>query len=134
MPPQKAMDKLTRRGRVHFEEDKYAYFFTTYAMDKELFFDYLQETEQVWYYLTTRYSKGKEELSKAIDDPNVSVELRRIADRYIHRGYIQVDGVYFPALRGDIEDYVVEKYCKDEVSIDEFFLVYDKFLQSQVLC
>lgn len=126
----KAMDKLTRRGRVHFEEDKYAYFFTTYAMDKELFFDYLQETEQVWYYLTTRYSKGKEELSKAIDDPNVSVELRRIADRFIHRGYIQVDGVYFPALRGDIEDYVVEKYCKDEVSIDDFFLLYDKFLQA----
>lgn len=128
-----AMDKLTRRGRVHFAEDKYAYFFTTYATEKELFFDYLKETEQVWYYLTTRYRKGKEELSKAIDDPKVTVELRRAADRYIHRGYIQVDGVYIPALRGDIEDYVVEKYCKDEVSLDEFYLLYDNFLQENDL-
>lgn len=124
----KAMDKLTRRGRIHFEEDKYAYFFTTYFVEKEMFFDYLKEAEQLWYYLNTRYNKGKEEIAKAIDDPGVSVEIRRAVDRYIHRAYIQIEGTYIPAQRGDLEDYVVEKFCKEEVSLEEFFALYEKFL------
>ena len=129
----KAMDKLTHHGRIHFEEDKFAYFFTTYTIEKEMFFDYLKESEQLWYYLNTRYNKGKEELSLALDDPKVAVELRRAADRYIHRNYVQIDGVYILKQRADLEDYVVERYCKEETSLEEFFAKYDEFLQEYEL-
>jgi len=129
----KAMDKITRRGRIHFEEDKFAYFFTTYTIDKEMFFDYLKESERLWYYLNIRYNKGNKALEEAFDDPKVAVELRRAADRYIHRNYVQIDGVYIPGQRGDLEDYVVERFCKEEVSLEEFFARYEAFLQEYEL-
>jgi predicted aconitase len=50
----------------------------------------------------------------------LSIATRRAIDKYIHRGYIQIDGSYIPMQRGDFEDIVAEKYCKDEVTLEKF--------------
>jgi hypothetical protein len=37
--------------------------------------------------------------------------------------------VYVQAQRGEIEDYILEKYCHDDISLDEFFDLYNNFLK-----
>ena len=125
----KALDKFTRRGHVIYEEDRYAYLFSTYAFEREFYFDFLDESKNIWYYLNFRYTRGKADISDALDDEKISVTTRRAIDKYIHRGYIQIDGSYIPMQRGDFEDVVAEKYCKDEVSLETFFEYYEKFLE-----
>lgn len=125
----KALDKFTRRGHVIYEEDRYAYLFSTYAFEREFYFDYLDESKNIWYYLNFRYARGKADISGALGDEQLSVTTRRAIDKYIHRGYIQIDGSYIPMQRGDFEDMVAEKYCKDEVSLETFFEYYEQFLE-----
>lgn len=124
----KALDKFTRRGHTIYEEDQYAYLFSTYAFEREFYFDYLDESKDIWYYLNLRYTRGKAEISEALEDETLSVATRRAIDKYIHRDYIQVDGNYIPMQRADIEDVVAEKYCKDEVTLEAFFGYYEKFI------
>lgn len=125
----KSLDKVTRRGHVKFDEDRYAYVFSTYSLEREFYLDYLGEPRNIWSYLTFRYSRGKNDYSEAVDDKQIALNVRRAIDKYIHRGYVMIDGQYILKQRGDIEDYVVEKYCKDEVTIDEFFDLYNQFLE-----
>lgn len=124
----KSQRRIARRATVPFVEDKYAYIFSTYDFDKEFYRDYLEEDRNIWYYLSFRYERGKTDPNEALHDEAIPAEIRRVVDRYVHRGYVEIDGVYIPARRGDVEDFVVEKYCKDDVSLDEFFALYDRFL------
>jgi hypothetical protein len=124
----KSLDRITRRGNILFDEDRYAYVFRTYSLEKEFYFDYLNGAAELWYYLNFRYSRGKGDPATALDDKSIAANVRRAIDKYIHRGYIQIDGEYILEQRGDIEDYVVERYCKDEVTLDQFFEYYNQFL------
>lgn len=124
----KALDKLTRNSHILYEEDRYVYLFTSYAFEREFYFNYLDVSKDIWYYLNFRYTRGKAEISEALEDETLSVATRRAIDKYIHRDYIQVDGNYIPMQRADIEDVVAEKYCKDEVTLETFFGYYEKFI------
>ena len=124
----KTLRKLTRNSHILYEEDRYAYLFTSYAFEREFYFNYLDESKDIWYYLNLRYTRGKAEISEALEDETLSVATRRAIDKYIHRDYIQVDGNYIPMQRADIEDVVAEKYCKDEVTLEAFFGYYEKFI------
>lgn len=111
-----------------FAEDRLAYIFSIYAFDKEFYLDYINEAKSTWYYLNLCYTCGKTDPNEALYDEKIPPEIRRAVDKYIHKGFIQIDGVYIPEQRSDIEDFVIEKYCKKEVAIDEFFDLYDQFL------
>ena len=124
----KAFDKFTRRGHTIYDEDRYAHLFTTYAFEKEFYFDYLGVEKDVWYYLNMRYIRGDADVNDALEDDDLSPTLRRAIDKYIHRDCFLIDGNYIPLQRGDIENIVVEKYCKDEVTLDQFFEYYESFL------
>lgn len=123
---EKTLRKLTKKVNIIYAEDRYAYLFTTYAFEREFYLDYLKVSGEIWYYLNLRYIKGKTDISKALEDEAISVTIRREMDRYIHRGYIQIGESYIPIQKADIEDYVAEKYCKDEVTLEEFFEYYKK--------
>ena len=124
----KVLEKFTNGGQIIFEEDKYAYLFSMYAFERDFYLDYLDISINIWHYLNFRYSRGKVEVLKALEDEVLSVEIRRAIDRYLHRGYIQIDGSYIPMQRADIEDVVAEKYCKDEVKLESFFEYYNEFI------
>ena len=122
-------EKITQRGHILFDEDRFAHLFTTYLVDKAFIIDYLKESYALWYYLNMRYSGGKTDIEKALEDKNISTQQRRAVDRFVHRKCIDIDGVYVQAQRGEIEDYILEKYCHDDISLDEFFELYNNFLK-----
>lgn len=125
----KVFRQISARQLV-FEEDRYQYLFSTYEIEKEFLDD---PTGYIWYYLNSRYSAGKAPAEKALEDQMIPVALRRSLDRWIHRNAVLVNGIYIPKQRTDIEDYILENYCKDEVHIDDFFLLYEEFLQQYTL-
>ena len=129
----KAIDRVIMRGHVIFDEDRYAYLFSTYSFEKDFYLNYLDETHRIWYYLNYRYARGKEQIELALEDKLIPFEIRRIIDRYVHRGSIRIDGIYIHIQRGEIEDVVVEKYCKEEVTLDQFFELYDQFIKEHEL-
>lgn len=118
---------------VRCKEDRYAYFFATYAVEKDFFSEFMQDSDQLWYYLNFRYSRGSKDIADALEDEKIPSDLRQHVDNYVHRGLIQIDGKYIPLQRSALEDYVIEKYCKDEVSIDEFFALYTNFIHKHEL-
>ena len=63
----KALDKFTCRGHVIYEEDRYAYLFSTYAFEREFYFDYLDESKNIWNYLNFRYARGKADIAGALN-------------------------------------------------------------------
>lgn len=115
-------------GRV-FEEDKFAYGFKKYAVKKDFFFNYLKGSKQLWYYLNSRYDKGTTDLSSALEDKNIPVAQRRAVEKYIYKNCVMVEGRYIPITRSNIEDYVLENKCRDEVTLEEFYKLYSQFLQ-----
>lgn len=129
----KAIDQITRRSAMLFAEDRFAYMFSTYAFDKEFYLDYINEAKQIWYYLNLRYTRGETNPSEALYDEKIPPETRRAIDKYIHKGFIEIDGAYIPEQRSDIEDFVIEKYCKEEVTLDAFFDLYNQFLEENNL-
>lgn len=125
----KAYDKITKKETVFFAEDKYAHLFSEYSLDKSFFFEYLEETEQTWRYLNLRYTKGKKDLEQAKEDEALPVSVRRAVESYVLRDYMQIDGEYVRMQRSDMEDYVLKHYCKETVTLEEFFALYNNFLQ-----
>lgn len=125
----KAYEIITKKETAWFVEDGYAHLFSEYSLDKSFFFDYLEETEQTWYYLNLRYTKGKKDLERALEDEALSVSIRRTIESYVHRDYMQIEGEYVRKQRSEVEDYVLRHYCRETVTLEEFFELYNRFLQ-----
>lgn len=123
----KGLDRLTSYGSAYFEEDKYAYLFRNYCVEKELF-DYFNEPKSTWYYLNLRYMRGGAKLEKALEDAAIDVKTRRLIHKYIYRNHLLIDGSYIPISRPDIEDFVIKKYCREEVTMDEYIRIYNQFI------
>lgn len=79
-------------GLKVFDEDYYAYFYSTYETSKEFFCDFLKLQAVVFNYLKNTYSKGHESLSGALNDSKLDLGLKiRIRD-YLNRNKIEIDG------------------------------------------
>lgn len=124
----KIVRKLTGNKGRKFDEDRYAYLFCTYRLDKEFYHNYLNLSEKTMYYLHLFYSEGASDYELGLDDKMLSVGIRQAIDKYIHRNFVQLGERYILAQRSDLAAYVIEKYCRDEVTIDEFISIYNRIL------
>ena len=114
-----------------FKEDAYKYLFCHYSFEKEFYQDFLHLTKETIYYLNNRYkveNKLRKAQDLALEDEQIPIRIRRQIDKYIHRNYILIDGEYIPDQRSAVEDLVLEKYCKDEVAVEDFFDLYTRFI------
>lgn len=123
----RALEALEREGQI-LEEDRYRYVYTTYRVEKEFVADFLQ-APALWHYLSIRYKGGSRELEDALEDRHLSVSMRRHIERWVYRHCIYVDGTFLPARRNDIENYIAKVSCRDGVALEEFFSLYQAFLQ-----
>lgn len=114
-----------------FKEDTYQYIFSHYSFEKKFYQDFLHLTNETIYYLNNRYkveNKLRKAQDLALEDEQIPIRIRRQIDKYIHRNYILIDGEYIPDQRAAVEDLVLEKYCKDEVTVEDFFDLYTRFI------
>lgn len=109
-------------------EDQYRYLFETYRTSKD-FYERHINNPIAWYYLKSRYQAGVLPAQKALDDKGLSKELRRAIEGWAYQGFIRIKGRYVGKRRIDLEDMVVETYCQDEKTFDEFVQMYTDFLR-----
>ena len=119
-------------GQAVFDEDYYRYLFENYALDRRDAEQWLGIPASVWnYMLMTDAVSGKKSLDSALEDTKLDAGLRLKIKNYLNRNKIFVDDTWLEKRRGDIEKYVVGKYCRDEVPFDEFARLYNSFLEEQ---
>lgn len=112
-----------------FNEDYYRYFFETYEVEKadlEKWFGITPGT--VTYFELTDSKHGKVSLHKALEDMDLSAGMRLKVKKYINRNKIYVDGMYIEKQIADLEEFVIRKYCTDDVSFSDFVNIYNDFL------
>ena len=123
---------LAKTGLACFDEDYYRYLFENYEIDRKDAEQWLGIPENVWnYMLMTDAKKGKQPLSAAAEDPKLDAGLRLKIRNYLNRNRIFVDDIWIEKRRANIEEYVIRKYCRDEVSFEEFTKIYNRFLEEQ---
>lgn len=117
-------------GVEWFDEDYYRYFFETYSFEKKDAEEWLGISRQVFTYMEmTGADKGKHSLEEALDDYHgLDFGFRLKIKNYLNRNKLFLDGRWVNKTRADLEEYAVRKFCKDNVSFDEFTRIYNNFL------
>lgn len=130
----KAIQKLHRYlynayGVRLLDEDFYTYFYEHYDTPKELWDRYIGVPEGTYRYLFHTYTKGSKPIEEVMNDPAVNVSLKfRIRD-YLNRNMLLIDGILLENHREVIENYAIEKFCRDEMTYDDFIDRYNLLLQ-----
>lgn len=111
-----------------FDEDYYKYLFTNYYVDREVGTIWLGLSNDVYNYLDAFNARGKKDIEEALEDPELEIALKLRIENYINRNNIYIDGRWIRRKRTAIEDYVISNYCRDEISFDDFVILYSKIL------
>ena len=115
-----------------FAEDGYRYLYSSYSFDKKDAVQWLGVPAQAIGYLELiGETRGEKPLEDAQQDEVLDVGLRcRIRD-YLNRGKLCIDGQWIPLKRTPLEKYVVEHFCVEEKTFEEFAQIYNAFLREQ---
>lgn len=114
-------------SNLRFKEDEYAYAFCKYNFDKDFFANEIGDSKLL-YYLDGRYERGYQKAEIALEDKLLSADFRIHVSNFLHKGEVKIDGQYVNALRSDIEDYIVERYCRETIAVEDYFALYDRIL------
>ena len=130
----KTMRKITDAyrsdtGLQYFDEDYYRHFFTEYALERSVCLQWLGFSKRTYALLDLLYDKGKKDLDDALDDPELDVGLKLKISNYLNRNKILIDGTWVEKKRPSLETFVLRKYCRDELSFEEFVNLYNVFLK-----
>ncbi len=126
-------DVLHKNGTNIFDEDYYAYLYKNYAIPNVEIASWLGMSADNYHFLKdlTDASCGKRKLEEALDDPKIDIPLKIKIRNYLNRNKIYIDGIYLDKKIGTIENYVIRKFCKDDISFDDFVNLYNSFLDNQ---
>lgn len=108
------------------------YLFQTYRITKNDWKEIFSSKGSDYYYLQGKYKKGDAEIGKAPDDLLLSSVERRLIQNKLHKGLIRIGDRYIPRTRHDIEEYVLEEFCRDELTIEQFLDIYNKFVKEHI--
>lgn len=131
---QKAIELLHRflkntYGLQYRDEDFYTYLYENYDTPKEMWCHYIGVPNKTLAYLSNVCTRGSKPIEEAMNDPAVNVSLKyRIRD-YLNRNMLLIDGILLEKRGGVIENYAMEKYCRDEMTYDDFIDRYNSLLQ-----
>ena len=123
---------MVETGQEWFDEDYFRYFYGTYAVDKKDGSEWLGIPAYVWSYMEAcDVKKGTKEISSALEDRKLDAGLRLKIKSYLNRNKIYVDGMWVEKKRSTLENLVVRKFCREEVSFDAFASLYNHFLEQE---
>lgn len=119
-----------KTGMKWFDEDYYRYLYENYDVDRNIGMEWLGVSEAVWRYLELiDVKKGVKDLQEALEDRKVDPGLRLKIKTLINRDKICLDGVWVERRRAEIEDFLLPRICKENVSFDEFTQLYNDYLR-----
>ena len=130
-----------KANREVFAEDKYLPLYEKYDFDGKTFRAIFGETQETWYIINNRGERGRNigdraqllDLESAMYDESLLPELREAIIQFYKSiedaSYVQIGSDRIPARREDFENYVLEHYCQDEMSVDDFFDLYNSILE-----
>ncbi len=122
---------IAETGFGWFDEDYYQHLFENYALGRKLCIEWLGIPNETYNYLDMFYTKGKRDISEAPSDPDLEVGLKLKISNYINRNNIFIDGSWIERKRSSLEEYVIMRYCADEITFDDFIDIYNGFLAEQ---
>ena len=148
---EKAFWKTVKSLDEVFLEDRYVHLYEHYIIDERMFKEIFRESSATWYMVCNRSNRNKKakardfdanclqdegELLKDIEsaayDESLCDEVRQAVYQFIkdeeEASYVQIGADKVPARREDIENYVLRKYCRDEMFIEDFFERYNEIL------
>ena len=115
-----------------FDEDYYRCLYEDYNFDKKEAGDWLGVPAAVWNYLELNgVKRGSKELKAALDNPRLGISLRLKIKTYLNRNRLYIDGKWVNKKRADLEEIVAEKFCREDISFDEFVQRYNEFLEEE---
>lgn len=119
-------------GADLFDEDYYRCLYEGYDFDKKEAGGWLGVPAAVWNYLELNgVKRGGKELKEALDNPRLGVSLRLKIKTYLNRNRLYIDGKWVDKKRADLEEIVAEKFCREDISFDEFVQRYNEFLEEE---
>ena len=122
---------MNKTGLELFDEDYYQHFYTTYNIDKSVCLEWFGISEKSYNYISMFNSHGSKDIEDAINDPELDVGFKLKITNYLNRNKIYVDGNWVEKKRACIEEVVLAKFCRDEVSFEGFCQLYNRFLEDQ---
>lgn len=120
---------IQETGCFYFDEDYYEYLYSNYYVDSDSWNKYFHISDESLAYLKLTYNRGGKDIEKALSDEKINIGLRRKIQNIINRNKILLDGNLVNKKRSDIEYYIIKTYCKDEITSEDFFNLYDKVLK-----
>jgi len=127
----KLKNELDRDKSIKFDEDYYRYFYQNYAFNKKDASEWLGISEAtIGYFELFDIKQGNKALEAALEDTSgLETSLRLKIKTYLNRNKIFMDGMWVEKKRSKMEDVVLKKFCRDEVTFEEFSRFYNRFLE-----
>ena len=130
----KAFDKvatyaLLKYNCAWFDEDYYSYLYENYDLSKPDLIDLLGISPDAYGYLRRRYKSKNRPIEEALADDRVSASLKLKILDVQNKGMIKIDGVLLLPQRNILEDYIISRYCKEEIGYEEFCGLYNEVLK-----
>lgn len=124
---------FVQTGMTLFDEDHFQYLYETYSFEKQDGTKWLGIPAYVWNYLDLKdVKREKKDLQEALEDHHrLDAGLRLKIQTYLNRNKLYIDGIWIEKKRADLEQVAVRKFCKSDVPFEEFFQIYNSFLEQE---
>lgn len=121
---------LSSRPKLH--EDRYIDLFERYEFSYEDFRLAFDAPQESFHYLEiVRATKGERKpIRDILTDESIPENYRRKAERAIYRQYVTIDGVRIKKQSPELVRYVVQTYCRELTTMDEFAQYYQLLLET----
>lgn len=115
-------------------EDEYLSYYQVYAFTKEEFCDIFDVASEVYgYMILTTKTKGKRPIEKLLEDQSIPGNIRKNLIDVMRRDSIIVENSRIPKKPRSIIDYLVKQNVHKKFSIEEFYEIYNNFLNEHVV-
>lgn len=111
-----------------FKEDKYAYLFQNYLINKADFVNIFSEKERTFNYLNMRYQHGKKELSEALDDILIPKRFRACIQKFLDKDFVFINNNKIPKERTKLLAYYVSKNILTQTRVDDIIEGFNAFV------
>lgn len=117
-----------KKRPIHVKEDEYQVFYEKYEFTKDEFLTIFNADEYIWNYLKITYKGGKLPLEALLEDSQLTSTLRKRVHRLIYQDYLHIGDNLIKKSRLEISRYLISEYCKEVMSIDDFWVLYHDFI------